>query len=46
MEIEAETAVQAEVEASKRPGVISVFGNSATRSDQLASVVKTVGVEE
>ena len=46
VEVQALTVVEAEAEAAKVPGVISVFGRSAIRSDESAVPERPAGVRE
>lgn len=46
VEVNAETAGQAEAEAIKVPGVISVFSKSAIRGDEAAAPERAAGVSE
>lgn len=46
VDVQAVTAGQAEAEAIKLPGVISVFGKSAIRSDEAALPERPAGVRE
>ena len=46
VDVQAPTAIDAEVEAVKLPGVISVFGKSAIRGDEAARPEPPPGVRE
>lgn len=44
VEVQAPSAIEAETEAYKVPGVISVFGRSAIRADETAAPEPPAGV--
>ena len=44
--VQADTAMQAETEAYKVPGVVSVFGKSAIPGDKPMDVERPLGVHE
>jgi len=46
VDVEADTAALAEVEAQKVPGVLSVFGKSAIRGDEAAMPERPAGVRD
>lgn len=46
VEVSADSGPRAEVEAAVIPGVISVFGKSAVRGDEIAAPVRPTGVSE
>ena len=46
VDVEAESAVEAEQKAIAVPGVISVFGRSAVRGDFVAEADRPAGVRE
>lgn len=46
VDVQATTAVEAEADAVKLPGVISVFGKSAIRGDEAALPERPPGVRE
>ena len=46
VDVEADSPGQAEIEAAKVPGVISVFGKSAVRGDEAAMPERPAGVRE
>lgn len=46
VDVQAVTAIEAEAEAVKLPGVISVFGKSAIRGDEAALPERPAGVRE
>ena len=46
VDVEAVSGVQAELEAAKVPGVLSVFGMSAIRGDEAARPEPPEGVKE
>ena len=46
VDVEAESAVEAEQKAIAVPGVLSVFGKSAVRGDFVAEADRPVGVRE
>lgn len=46
VDVQATTAHEAEAEAIKLPGVISVFGKSAIRGDEAALPERPAGVRE
>ena len=46
VDVEAESAVEAEQKAIAVPGVLSVFGKSAVRSDFVAESERPAGVRE
>lgn len=46
VDVSATSSSQAEIEALKVPGVLSVFGQSAMRGDEQALADRPIGVEE
>ncbi len=46
VDVDATNAITAEIEAAKLPGVISVFGASATLANKVAGVEPATGVQE
>ena len=46
VDVEAPSAIEAETEAAKVPGVVHVFGRSAVRGDEAAMPERPAGVRD